>query len=107
MKIGSVVLIPFPFTDLKGSKIRPAVVLCMSGLDVTICFITSELKWKTEYDVYLSPSQNNGLKVISLIRISKIATIDSALVLGELGELSNLEIMELDNGLRSLGTLNK
>ena len=102
MKKGSVVLIPFPFTDLKGRKIRPAVVLCMSGLDVTICFITSELKWKSEYDIYVLPYKNNGLKAPSLIRTSKIATIDSTLVLGELGELSDIEIEELDKSLRRL-----
>jgi mRNA interferase MazF len=102
MKKGSIVLIPFPFTDLKGSKIRPAVVLSKSELDVTICFITSELKWKTEYDISIFPSASNGLKVQSLIRINKIATIDSALVLGELGELSNIEITELDKGLKNL-----
>ena len=28
MKKGSIILIPFPFTDLRGSKVRPAVVLC-------------------------------------------------------------------------------
>ena len=89
MKKGSVILIPFPFTDLKGSKIRPAVVLCVSELDVTICFVTSELRWKTESDVLVFPSENNGLKVPSLIRIGKIATINSDLVLGELGKLSN------------------
>ena len=82
MKKGTVILIPFPFTDLTGSKIRPAVVLCGNGLDVTICFITSELKWKTEYDIAVFPSQSNGLKVPSLIRTAKIATIDANLVLG-------------------------
>ena len=102
MKKGSVILIPFPFTDLTGSKIRPAVVLSSNELDVTICFITSELKWKTEYDISVFPTENNGLKVPSLIRTGKIATIDSALVLGELGELSNVEIVELDKGLRKL-----
>ena len=101
MKKGSVILIPFPFTDLKGSKIRPAVVLNNSGLDVTICFITSELKWKTNCDIFVFPSKNNGIKAPSLIRIGKIATIDSTLVLGELGELSNTEIVELDKGLKS------
>jgi mRNA interferase MazF len=102
MKKGSVVLIPFPFTNLKGSKIRPAIVLCTNGLDVTICFITSELRWKTEYDIYVLSSKNNGLKVPSLIRTSKIATIDSALVLGKLGELSSIEMAELDKNLRKL-----
>jgi mRNA interferase MazF len=100
MKKGSVILIPFPFTDLRGSKIRPAVVLSNNGLDVTICFITSEFKWKTGSDVFVLPSASNGLKVPSLIRVGKIATIDSALVLGVLGELSNAEIAELDKGLK-------
>ena len=102
MRKGSVILIPFPFTDLKGSKIRPAVVLCENELDVAICFVTSELRWKAEYDVSIFPSENNGLKVPSLIRVGKIATIDSSLVLGELGELSNAEITKLNKGLKEL-----
>ena len=102
MKKGTVILIPFPFTDLKGSKIRPAVVLNNDQSDVTICFITSELKWKTEYDISVSPSASNGLKAPSLIRVGKIATIDSALVIGELGELSDIEIVELNEGLKKM-----
>ena len=102
MKKGSVILIPFPFTDLSGSKVRPAVVLTNSELDVTICFITSEMKWRTEYDVPVFPTYSNGLKVPSLIRVNKIATIDTALILGELGELSNDEIDELNKGLKKL-----
>jgi mRNA interferase MazF len=102
MKKGSVVLIPFPFTDLKGSKIRPAIVLNTCDLDVTICFVTSELKWRAEYDIFVSPSVSNGLKAPSLIRTGKIATIDSSLVLGELGKLSSDEIEELDKGLKKV-----
>jgi mRNA interferase MazF len=102
MKKGSIILIPFPFTDLKGSKIRPAVILSKNELDLTICFITSELKWKTEFDISVLPSDNNGLKVPSLIRASKIATIDSTLALGELGELSNSEVIKLNKSLKQL-----
>jgi mRNA interferase MazF len=102
MKKGSIILIPFPFTSLKGSKVRPAVVLSTDGSDVTICFITSELKWKTEDDIYVLPSVNNGLKLPSLIRTGKIATVDSVLVLGILGELSNVEIAELNSSLKKL-----
>ena len=102
MKKGSVILIPFPFTDLKGSKIRPAVVLCKNEFDVTICFVTSELRWRTRHDVLIFPSENNGLKLPSVIRTGKMATIDSNLVLGELGNLSNAEIMELNKALKEL-----
>lgn len=51
MKKGDLVLLPFPFTDLTGSKKRPAVVLINTEMDVTLCFISSQLKWKSKYDV--------------------------------------------------------
>ncbi|MEX0811248.1 MAG: type II toxin-antitoxin system PemK/MazF family toxin [Chitinophagales bacterium] len=76
MNKGDLVLIPFPFTDLSGSKIRPALVLANGKLDITVTFISTQLKWKEETDVLLKPSKKNGLKKDSLIRLSKIATID-------------------------------
>ena len=43
---GDIVLITFPFTDLSGSKLRPTVVLAETELDVTVCFITTQLQWQ-------------------------------------------------------------
>jgi mRNA interferase MazF len=40
---GDIVLITFPFTDLSGSKLRPTIVLTDSELDVTVCFITTQI----------------------------------------------------------------
>lgn len=40
---GSVVLIPFPFSDLSGTKLRPAVVLAtLNKGDCILCQITSQ-----------------------------------------------------------------
>jgi mRNA interferase MazF len=102
VKKGAIVLIPFPFTDLKGNITRPAVVLFANELDVTVCFITSEFKWQDTFDITLIPDGINGLKTKSLIRVSKIATVDTDLVLGELGQLSHAQIDELNASLTSL-----
>jgi hypothetical protein len=44
MRRGAVVLTPFPFTDLSGQKVRPALVVSRSdrgGRDVLLAFITT------------------------------------------------------------------
>ena len=51
MKKGDIILIPFPFTDLSGNKNRPALVLVNSELDITVAFISTQLKWKEETDI--------------------------------------------------------
>ncbi|CAM3378608.1 type II toxin-antitoxin system PemK/MazF family toxin [Aequorivita lipolytica] len=87
MKKGDIVLISFPFTDLSGSKNRPALILASSDLDITIAFISTQLKWKEQTDVEIQPNQNNGLKKNSLIRLSKLVTLDKTLALGLLGNV--------------------
>ncbi len=99
MKKGDIVLLSFPFTDLKGSKIRPAVVLVVSDLDVIVAFITTQFKWQNPYDILLEPNDLNGLKKTSLLRLSKITTIDKDLILGKLGELESLDIQNINKNL--------
>jgi mRNA interferase MazF len=40
---GRIVLIPFPFTDLSASKLRPALVLYEGEQDVVVAFISSRM----------------------------------------------------------------
>ena len=102
MAKGEIVLITFPFTDLSGSKLRPAVILADTSLDFTVCFITTQVQWQEATDVLLSPTLTNGLKKNSLIRTSKIATLDKSLAKGLLGQLSQTELVDLDNKLKVL-----
>ncbi len=99
MKKGDIILLPFPFIDLSGNKTRPALVLISSILDVTVAFITTQIAWQDSNDLLLSANSLNGLKRNSLVRLSKLATIDTELVLGKLGEISESEVKELDNNL--------
>lgn len=94
-KFGTVVLVPFPFTDLTSTKVRPALVLSRAdaqSTDVILCFITSQLQERGKRGRFLIENTNkhfkaSGLKVDSLLRFDKLATLSKKLVLGELGVL--------------------
>lgn len=92
MKKGDIVLIPFPFTDLTGLKNRPALVLISAEDDVTVAFISSQIKSYSETDIQIQTSVINGLKKTSVIKISKLATLEKDLVLGKLGILSTVNL---------------
>ena len=103
---GDIILITFPFTNLSGSKLRPAVILAVTELDITVCFITTQLQWQDDTDMLLFPASTNGIKKQSLIRISKIATLDKVLAKGLLGKLTLSQITDLNNKLKELFQLN-
>lgn len=107
MNKGDIVLIPFPFTDLSGNKNRPAIILINSKDDVTVCFITTQLKWQSEFDISIQPSDLNGLKKTSLIRLNKITTIDKDLIIGRLGSLDDTYLDLLNRNLIQILKLEK
>ncbi|HUB59989.1 MAG TPA: type II toxin-antitoxin system PemK/MazF family toxin, partial [Puia sp.] len=72
MRKGDIVLIPFPFTDLSGTKLRPALILAVTSADVTVAFITTQIGWREPTDIELQPDVNTGIKKPSLIRPSKL-----------------------------------
>lgn len=88
-EFGTVVLVPFPFTDLTAAKVRPALVVSAGGAkaDVIVCFIGSKLTPRLRNAVRVDPTPQNGLKVPSVVRFDKIATLDRGVVLGELGRI--------------------
>lgn len=102
MNKGDIVLIPFPFTDLSGIKNRPALILVVGEVDITVSFITTQVKWQEDFDVKIESSQTNGLKMTSLIRLGKLATLDRDLVIGKLGNLSQEELTSVDKNLIKL-----
>jgi mRNA interferase MazF len=102
VKKGDIVLIPFPFTDLSGTKIRPAIILITSDCDITLSFITTQLKWQENFDVVLEPTPDNGLKKKSIIRLNKLVTLDKELIIGQIGSLLDKEIAIVNKNLLEL-----
>jgi mRNA interferase MazF len=55
-----------------------------------------------EWDLYLEPTDHNGLKKPSIVRLAKITTLEKSLILGELGMISHKKLDELQQNLRTL-----
>ena len=105
MNKGDIVLIPFPFSDLLGNKIRQAIILIVSRLDVTVCFISSNTNYPEPFDFILESISTNRLKMRSLVKLNKISTVNKELILGKIGELSVNEHYILDTNLRKIFNL--
>ncbi|MDP3104660.1 MAG: type II toxin-antitoxin system PemK/MazF family toxin [Candidatus Methanoperedens sp.] len=99
MNKGEIILITFPFTDLSGSKLRPALVLAADREDITVAFITTNLQQVNNTDMLLRKSSINGLKKDSLVKMNKIATLDHGLAMGKVGQLAENELKEVDKKL--------
>lgn len=110
VKRGSVVLIRYPFTDLTGEKVRPAVVLTSDQLiprldDVLCLFISSVVPTEllpTDFVLETThPSfSQTGLKRRSVLRSHKLALLRKSLVLRVLGEIDQALMEEINSRLR-------
>ncbi|CAM4372355.1 type II toxin-antitoxin system PemK/MazF family toxin [Gillisia limnaea] len=95
-------LIPFPFTNLKGTKRRPAVILYKGESDVIVSFITSKIVRGNTQDLLVQPDVANGLKKPSLIKTHKIATLETELIIGKIGAINKDQIHELNLKLKRI-----
>jgi len=87
---GDVVVVPFPFSNLSGSKRRPALVLTnLRGNDIMICQITS----KQTNDIFAQELKSEdfisgSLPVNSFIRPLRVFTADQHIVFRKIGQIT-------------------
>ena len=94
---GDVVVAPFPFSDLKSNKKRPAaVVASLTGDDVILCQITSKAT-SDGYAVSLTSAdfQTGALRQDSNIRPNRLFTADSKIILYRAGVLTKTKLDEV------------
>ena len=104
---GDVVLTRFPFTDLTGSSVRPALVVSqgLKGQDVILAGISSVVRTivvPTDYLVESNHSEfpRTGLRVTSVIRTHKLVAVESAILIRRMGHIGPLLQTEVDRLLR-------
>ena|SRR3989338_62026 len=89
------VWVNLPFSDLRQSKVRPALVVSnnnynKSNPDVVVCAVTSKLK-ESEYSVLIDNKDlsSGSLPIKSRVRVDKILQIEKDLVIRPFAKLEN------------------
>jgi mRNA interferase MazF len=103
---GDIVLVPFPNSDLSPGKLRPALILYEDAIEneTTIAYISSKTPIiPSPCDILVTrgtPSFNeSGLKLNSVIKLNKIATIKNYFIAGLLGSTDEALQAEVDKAL--------
>jgi mRNA interferase MazF len=76
-----------PFTDGRGSKKRPVLVLWLDGFDVVAAAVTSAAA-RTSRDVPLADWQASGLRAASTVRLSRLDCLEQSLFIARIGNIS-------------------
>ena len=104
---GDVVLTPFPFTDLTGASLRPALVVSSGvlGEDIVLAGISSVVRGAiapTDYAIDTTHPEfaQTGLRVTSVIRLHKLVTVERTVILRRLGRIGPQSQAEVDRLLR-------
>lgn len=96
---GDIVVIDFPFSNLKESKRRPVFILKVpKGNDIIANQITSDTYEKpVEIPITNNDFMNGSLKRISFVRVDKIASIEKSLIKYKVGSLKQAKFNEILN----------
>ena len=86
-------LVPFPFSDLSGQKVRPVLILSKNEYntiseDVIVCSITSNLQKET-YKIAITTNdlEEGKLFETSCIKIENVLKIHKKLLIKKIGKL--------------------
>ncbi len=105
---GTVVFVPFPFTDLSGRKRRPALVVSPDGFDredLILCAITSRIpRTPSAWEVVLEVQDmaDEALPKKSVVKTGKLFTMHKALIAARYGAVKERKLREVLDGLGRL-----
>jgi len=101
---GEVVIIPFPQTDLKVGKRRPAFVLVdLPGDDLILCQITTRARPDdSSIDLDASDFERGGLSQPSFVRPQRLFTVEQRVILYSAGRVRSSKLAEVLTKAREL-----
>ncbi len=102
--VGDIVVVKFPYSDLKGYKLRPALVVSHGEFNnLILCQITSKsYSSKLATPITEKDFENGGLSITSYVRPDKIFTADPALIQKRAGKLKAINCRDILQQVREL-----
>ena len=95
IETGGIVLLKFPYSDGVSYKRRPALVLKdFEDGDILVCRITSKI-YKSKYDIYLDNWSHFGLKLPSVVRVHKLATLETDMIETAMGQIDDVTLNKI------------
>jgi mRNA interferase MazF len=91
-----IILVPFPFTNLKGMKKRPALIISPDQYntiedDIIIAFLTSNTKQEDRIgDYHLKKWKSSGLPKPTKFKL-KLATIIQTQIIKRIGSIKSID----------------
>lgn len=105
---GTIVLVPFPYTDLKAKKVRPALVLTdkarnKSEGELVLCGITSNLR-DSPASILIDQSDMARGKLLkpSRIKVGKLLTVHASVIRKQVGQVKGEVLRQVWKELQAL-----
>ena len=96
-----IILLNFPFSNLKTSKVRPAIILSndkynKKSRDVVVVPLTSNLT-KTDYDLVITNKnmEEGSLIVDSRAKVNRIFSVEKKLIKMNIGKINKKTFLEI------------
>ena len=105
IKKHDVLLVEYPFTNLQGTKLRPALVLkVLEGKNIFFCQITTKKQLLENYSVFFpKTSCSEDIRFDSYINLEILFTLERNRIRGRIGFVKDTKVInEINSKLRSL-----
>lgn len=91
-----IILVKFPFSNLKISKLRPALVVKpLEGENIILCQITTKKRDISKYEVFLNRKSCNGkIRFDSNIYLDMLFTLHKSLIVKKIGSIKDKKVIE-------------
>lgn len=92
---GEIIVVPFPFSDLKGIRQRPVLVLSkeIDSDDIITCGITSNIR-NIKHSVLIDNEnlEKGSIPTQSRIKVDKLFTLDKKIIKKKIAKLNKITL---------------